>query len=65
MPPPLCSREGIKEKDQALDREEEKLVSSRPISPRTLAVVRLELAALKDTRRDLESKIANMQVRKV
>lgn len=44
-------------------REEDKLRKGDPVSPRTFVTNRLELASLKDIRRDLESKVARMQAR--
>lgn len=60
----VLGREEGEARNQALLREEEKVVHEGPITPRTHAATRLELATLKDIRRDLDSKVARMQARK-
>lgn len=46
-----------------LAKEEEQVVAEGQVSPEALAKVRLDLAILKDVRRDLESRVAKMQVK--
>lgn len=57
------AREGAKNGEQVKTGEQENEAFDKLISPRTFTTNRLELAALKDVRRDLESKIARMQAR--
>lgn len=51
------------QREQVLARGKEHMASSDSPSPRTFAAKGLEIAELKDARRDLEAKIAKMKAR--
>lgn len=46
-----------------LAKEDDKVAIDRPSSPSAILVERLEITALKDSRRELEAKVARMQAR--